>query len=251
MPPPAPDARHAPELTVVIPAFNEEHRLGATLERVLGYLARRGLDAEVLVADDGSTDGTPAVAEGLAARGVGLLRDPQNRGKGAAVRRGVLASRGRRVLISDADLSTPIEELPRLEARLHQAPLVYGSRAVAGARVTRRQPLYREWMGKCFNRIIRLAGVGGIRDTQCGFKLLDGAVARELFRDLVTDGFAFDVELTWRARQRGHRIVEVGVEWVDSRPSRVRPLADSLAMLSEVLRFRLLYRARPSAKRQE
>lgn len=227
-----------PELSVVIPAFNEERRLGATLERVLGYLEGRRIGFEVVVADDGSRDRTAAVAETFAGRGVRVLRLPYNRGKGAATRHGVLASRGRRVLMSDADLSTPIEELATLEPRLAEAELVIGSRAVAGADVKRHQPLYRELMGKTFNKIIRLLGIGGVADTQCGFKLFDGDVARELFAALLTPGFAFDVELIWLARRRGYRLAEVGVVWVNSPDSRVNPLADPPRMIAEILLFR-------------
>lgn len=230
------------QLSVVIPAYNEEDRLGATLEKVLAHLDRRGLESEVLVVDDGSTDRTAAVAGGLGDSRVQVLRQSPNQGKGAAVRRGLAASRGRRVLISDADLSTPIEELERLEPRLDEVAVVLGSRAVEGARLTRRQPLYREVMGKVFNRIVQLAAVGGVRDTQCGFKLLDGEAARRIARHLITDGFAFDVELVWLARRFGLGIAEVGVEWHNSPTSRVQPLLDPPRMLLEIARFRWHHR---------
>lgn len=235
-----------PELSVVIPAYNEEERLGATLERVLAYLEARRIPFEVLVVDDGSRDRTATVAEPFAGRGVRVLRLPANRGKGAATRQGVAASRGSRVLMSDADLSTPIEELAKLEPRLSEAEVVIGSRAVADADVRLHQPLYRELMGKTFNLIIRLLGVRGVRDTQCGFKLFAGDVARELFAAMVTPGFAFDVELIWLARQRGYRVAEVGVVWVNSPASRVHPLTDPPRMILEILRFRWRHRrARP------
>ncbi|HEX5758206.1 MAG TPA: dolichyl-phosphate beta-glucosyltransferase [Thermoanaerobaculia bacterium] len=228
------------ELSVVIPAYNEARRLGDTLRRTVEHLTRRGLAYEVLVVDDGSGDGTAAVAETFATAGVRVVRHERNRGKGAAVRTGVLATGGARVLLTDADLSTPIEELAKLEARLPEAPLVLGSRAVAGADIRRHQPLYRELMGKIFNRLIRLLGVRGLHDTQCGFKLLDGAVARDLAADLTVEGFAYDVELVVLARRRGHRVVEVGVVWEDSPDSRVDPLRSSVAMLRDVaaIRFR-------------
>lgn len=233
------------DLSVVIPAYNEEARLGATLERILAYLGERDLDFEVLVADDGSRDGTGAVATTFDGRGVHLLRAPHNQGKGAATQRGVLASRGRQVLLTDADLSTPIEDLAVLEPHLANAALVLGSRAVASSRLTRRQPLYRELMGKTFNKLIRLLGVGGLADTQCGFKLLDGAVARQVFAVLVTPGFAYDVELVWLTRYFGHRVVEVGVTWANSPDSRVRPLIDPALMIFEIFRFRWLHRSLP------
>lgn len=231
------------ELSVVIPAYNEARRLGPTLDRVTAYLRERGGEHEVLVVDDGSTDGTASLVTTHPAPSVRLVRQPENRGKGAALRRGVLESRGRRVLLCDADLSTPIEDLERLERRLAAgAALAIGSRGVIESDVSVRQPLYRELMGKTFNRIIRLLGVRGLRDTQCGFKLLDGEVARRLFAELRTSGFAFDVELLWLATRHGYRIEEVGVRWVDSPDSRVHPLFDAAAMLRDVLVMRWRHR---------
>jgi len=232
------------ELSVVIPAYQEAARLGATLERVLGYLERRGEEFEVVVVDDGSADATAEVAAGFAQRGVVVHRLETNRGKGAALKAGVARTRGRRVLLTDADLSTPIEDLPRLEARLGEAAVVLGSRAVAGSEITRRQPIYRELMGKVFNRLIRLAGVRGLSDTQCGFKLLEGEAARRLFAEMTVERFAFDVELVWLARRRGLEVREVGVRWENSPDSRVDPVRDSLRMLWDVARLRLRRRER-------
>ena len=227
------------DISLVIPAYNEAARLGSTLERAVEYLSLRGVSYEVLVVDDGSRDRTVQVAEGFADRGVRVIRHERNRGKGAAVRTGVLASRGDEVLLSDADASTPIEELEKLERSLASAPVVFGSRAVAGADVRQHQPFYRELMGKTFNRIIRLLGVRGVSDTQCGFKLLAGDVARELAARLTIDGFAYDVELVWLARRRGHAIAEVGVIWINSPDSRVDPIRSSLSMLRDVIRMRV------------
>ncbi len=234
-------------LSIVIPAFNEESRIGPTLEKVLEFVATREGGAEVIVVDDGSGDRTAATVDPFRERGVTLLRLPGNRGKGAAVRAGVSASRGDTVLLSDADLSTPIAELARLEPHLSAAPLVFGSRGLGDSRVVRRQPWYRQAMGRGFNLIIRALGVGGLSDTQCGFKLFDGKVARELFAEMTVDGFAFDVELVLRARQRGHAIAEVGVEWANADGSRVHPVWSSLGMLRDVvrLRWRLAVRGRP------
>ena len=228
--------------SVVVPAFNEAERLGPTLERILAYFERRATPAEVVVVDDGSADATADVASRFAPRGVRLVRLPANRGKGAALRAGVAASAGAAVLLTDADLSTPIEEIERLEAALAEADLVLGSRAVAGSRITRRQPWYRELMGRSFNRVIRLLGVTSLHDTQCGFKLLRGDVARRLFAELTVDRFAYDVELVWLARRRGFRVVEVGVAWHDSPASRVHPVRDAASMLVDVLRFRFRHR---------
>jgi dolichyl-phosphate beta-glucosyltransferase len=227
-----------PQLSVVIPAYNEAERLGPSLDRALEYLERRGGSFELLVVDDGSSDATGRVAAAYAARNVQLLTHPRNRGKGAALRTGVVATRGDRVLVSDADFSTPIEELPKLERRLADADLVLGSRAAPGADVRERQPLYRELMGKTFNLLIRILGVRGLRDTQCGFKLLRGEVGRELFAEMEIDGFAYDVEMVWLARQHGYRVVEVGVVWVNSAASKVDPIRSSLAMFRDVIALR-------------
>ena len=156
----------------------------------------------------------------------------------AAVRTGVLASVGEWVLISDADLSTPIEDLERLERRSAEAEIVLGSRAVAESQIVRHQPLYREFMGKTFNAIIRSIGLVGLHDTQCGFKLFRGPVARELFKRSKVDHFAFDVEVVWLAQKAGHTVVEEGVTWEDSPSSRVSPIGDSWRMLIDVLRLR-------------
>ncbi len=226
------------DLSVVIPAFNESLRLGPTLQRVVDYLSQKGLSYEVLVVDDGSTDATGEVALAFAPRGVRLLRQEVNRGKGAVVRIGALASQGKAVLLLDADLSTPIEDLERLLPRLPEAELVLGSRAVEGSDILQHQPFYREMMGRTFNFIIQILGVRGLRDTQCGFKLLDGEVARRLFAELRIQRFAYDVELVWLAQRRGYRVVEVGVRWTDSPASKVNPLTDSVRMFWDVLALR-------------
>ncbi len=229
---------------MVIPAYNEADRLGPSLERALAYLERHGGSFEILVVDDGSRDTTGAVAAAYAGRGVRLLAHAANRGKGAALRTGVLASAGEAVLLSDADFSTPVEELPKLERRLGEAELVLGSRAVPGAELRERQPFYRELMGKTFNLLIRLLGVRGVHDTQCGFKLVRGGVARELFAEMAIDGFAYDVEMVWLAQRRGYRVVEVGVVWANSAASKVDPIRSSFEMFRDVLALRF-HRARP------
>jgi dolichyl-phosphate beta-glucosyltransferase len=178
------------------------------------------------------------VAGRFAGQGVRVLRQEVNRGKGAVIKAGVLASRGREVLLVDADLSTPIEDLERLRPHLPEAPLVLGSRSVEGSDITTHQPFYREMMGRTFNLIIRILGVRGLRDTQCGFKLLDGDIARRLFAELQIERFAYDVELVWLARRHGYRVVEVGVRWADSSSSKVNPVSDSLRMFWDVLALR-------------
>jgi glycosyltransferase involved in cell wall biosynthesis len=226
--------RDALQLSVVIPAYNEENRLGGTLTAITGYLA--GRDVEVLVVDDGSTDRTVAVAEGIGAPNVRVIRLDKNRGKGAAVRAGILASTGERVLFSDADLATPIDELRKLEAKLDDGyAIAIGSRALDGADIRVRQSTPRELMGKTFNVLVRALVVGGIKDTQCGFKLFRGDLARELFAGCAIDGFAFDVDILLRARRAGHRIAEVPVVWRHVEQSKVSPARDAARMLWDVV----------------
>ncbi len=232
------DAVPAPRLSVVVPAFNEQNRLGATLAEMSRYLRERGDSYETLVVDDASTDRTAEVAGGFSDSGVRVIRFPRNRGKGAAVRAGVLASAGEWILISDADLSAPIQELERLEARAADAHLVLGSRATGESRIGQRQSWARESMGRTFNLIIRSLGMTKIKDTQCGFKLLEGSAGRQLFEHMRVERFAFDVELVWLAQAFGHTVLEVGVAWNNSPRSTVDPLRDSARMFWDVLKLR-------------
>jgi dolichyl-phosphate beta-glucosyltransferase len=226
-----------PDLSVVIPAYNEALRLPATLERVAGHLGARGRAYEVVVVDDGSSDGTADVARAAGAA-VRVLRHEPNRGKGYAVRRGMLAATGARRLMTDADLSTPIEELARLEAEIDRgADVAIGSRAVAGARIEVHQPAYREAMGRLFNVLVQALLLPGLADTQCGFKLFTAAAAGAAFGACRLDGFSFDVEALYVARRRGLRIAEVPVVWRNDAATRVG-LAGGGAAFADLLRIR-------------
>jgi len=238
------------DLSIIAPAYQEEGRIGPSLEKLTSWAGQRAETVEIVVVDDGSRDGTAALVAGYAERGVRLVRLPVNRGKGAALRAGVAASGGARVLLTDVDLSTPIAEVDRLTPYLESADVVMGSRALSESRITRRQPIWRELAGKTFNAAIRLLGVRGFRDTQCGFKLLRGDVARELFAAMTIDRYAYDVELVWLAQRRGYRVIEVGVEWRDEGGSRVRVLRDGTRMLIDVLRLRLRSMARGAGGRE-
>lgn len=229
------------ELSVVIPCYNEAGRIEQTLELIRVYLDGTGRSYELILVDDGSVDGTLATMHAARERlsTVRVLDLMSNRGKGRAVAHGVLVSRGDTVLYTDADLSTPIEELDGLErALVAGADVVLGTRVVSGAGRVRR-PLYRRAMGRTFNVFVQAVLLPGFRDTQCGFKALRGAVARELFADLRTDGYAFDVEILWRARRAGYRVDEVAVQWLDSGTTRVSPLRHSAQMVRDVARLRL------------
>ena len=224
-----------PALSVVVPALNEEDRLPRTLERIVSHLSRRREGYELVVVDDGSRDRT---AERAQAAGATVLRNETNRGKGYAVRRGMLAARGARRLMTDADLSTPIEELDRLCARMDEGhDVVIGSRALPGSRIEVRQPWYRENMGRFFNLFVRALAVPGVTDTQCGFKLFSGAAARDVFSAARLDGFSFDVEVLFLARRKGYRIAEVPVIWRNDAATRVSLLRGFLAF-PDLLRIR-------------
>ena len=246
----------APYLSVVVPAYNESRRLGGSLDAILGWLTARGTPGEIVVVDDGSTDRTSEVAESRrgGAWRVRVVRFPANRGKGAAVRAGVRAAEGRLVLVTDADLSTPIEEVDRLIARMREtsSDIVIGSRALPGSRVEVGQPIGRRVMGRGFNRIIRTLTDLPYRDTQCGFKLLDREKLLPIIDKMVVDRFAYDVELLVLARLAGLRILEEPVLWRNSPDSRVAPLRSSWNMFGDVLRLRGrvkrgFYRARAAA----
>jgi dolichyl-phosphate beta-glucosyltransferase len=228
------------EISIILPAYNEEMRLGATLERILSYMEKMGHDYEIIVVDDGSLDRTVAVAECFSRKGVRTLRNVRNRGKGYTVRHGMLDARKPLVLFSDADLSTPIEEVEKLAAPILacQAQVAIGSRAVAGARIEVSQPFYRVAMGKTFNLFVRLVALRGIHDTQCGFKLFTGEAAREVFRRQRLTGFGFDVEILAIARRLGFPIAEVPVRWINSEETKVDVVRDSARMLIDLFKVR-------------
>jgi dolichyl-phosphate beta-glucosyltransferase len=237
---------------LIIPAFNEANRIEASLQIIAAWheTGPGGWDWEVILVDDGSTDGTTGIARKVA-RGLDLplklLRHERNRGKGAAIRTGVLSSRGNPILVSDADLSTPLSEWVKLAERLPTHPVAIGSRALQEELVRRKQPFYRRLLGKTGNLLVRLLAVRGIRDTQCGFKLFRGDVALELFRQARIDGFAYDIEILYLAQQRGLPIAEVPVLWFNSPESKVSVLRDSLHVFWDLLRLRFLHRGKVEA----
>lgn len=237
-------------LSVVLPAYNEERRLPETLSQILSYLGEQPYRSEVIIADDGSTDATATLVEQLMQQHPSIrLLQLDHRGKGYAVRKGILAARGEYVLFSDADLAVPIEEWAKVErAFANEADLVIGSREGLGAR-RQGEPRYRHLMGRVFNLIVRLIAVGGIQDTQCGFKAFRYTAAQDIFNRVQLYGddapsvrgaavTAFDVEVLFLARRRGYRIHEVPVLWRYGIETKVDPLRDSLRNLRDVLAVR-------------
>lgn len=230
-------------ISIVVPAYNEERRLPSTLDALVAYLdAREWKFAEIVVVDDGSTDGTVALVERRrAARPlIRLLRNPGNRGKGYAVRHGVLEAKGDWILFSDADLSTPIGELDKLyaAAQAQGAQAAIGSRALDRSLIQRHQPGLRETAGKFFNLVMRLTTGLAFRDTQCGFKLFQAPAAREIFRRQQLDGFGFDVEALFIARELGIPAIEVPVRWSDVEGTKVSALR-GLDAFVDLARIRL------------
>lgn len=229
-------------LSFIIPAYNEAARIGPTLDRIADYFARVEYAAEVLVVDDGSRDDTARIVEGFGGELVRLIRQPANRGKGAAVRRGMLEAAGTFRIFSDADSSTPVTETARLLERLALFDVVIGSRALDISSIREHQPWYREVMGKLFNLLVQAVALPGIRDTQCGFKGFRAVAAEAIFSRAVIDGFSFDVEALFLARRLGFTIEEIPVEWYNDERSTLDPLSDSIAMLRELMKIRALHR---------
>ena len=213
-----------PQLSIIIPCYNEERRLPRSLPRIQEYLRQSGLSYEILVVDDGSSDGTVRYVEAESAKDpyLRLLRYGQNHGKGYAVRYGILRAQGEVVLFSDADLSTPIEELEKFLPRIRDGyDVVIGSRALAGSQLEVRQPWVRERLGRLMNVVIRSLSGLKFPDTQCGFKLFSRRAAMDIFSNATVETWMFDVEALVIAMKLGYTIVDVPVRWLNSDESRV------------------------------
>jgi dolichyl-phosphate beta-glucosyltransferase len=240
------ESRTNPFLSIIIPALNEEKRLPPTLVRIADFLRHQPYQAEVLVVENGSTDDTSAVVEKFIAEQlrpdepfeIRLLHSAK--GKGNAVKHGVMAGRGDYLLITDTDLSVPIEETPRFLPPLLDLPrngIAIASREVAGA-VRHNEPSYRHIMGRVFNWLVRRLAVPGIHDTQCGFKCFGREAAQLVFPLQRIDGWGFDVELLYIAQRHGLPIVEVPINWYYREDSRVRPILDTVTMVGELMKIR-------------
>ena len=231
------------DLSVVVPTYNEELRIGRSLETITRYLKSSKIRKwEIIVVDDGSEDRTSDIVEGWQSkdRRIRIVRNESNKGKGYAVRRGILDAMYPLVLFSDADLATPISELEKFAAYISSGyDIVIASRNIDGARIEVMQPFYRQFLGKGFPLLVELVTGMGFKDTQCGFKLFRAAVAKQIVMLQRINGYCFDVELLWIARKRGYRIKEAPVVWIDQVGSKVNPLRDALNMLTELMEIRL------------
>ncbi len=235
------------QISVVIPAYNEKKRIAQSVDRILDFLGKQAWPHEVIIVDDGSRDGMTArlKAKFNHQPGLRILHNLRNRGKGASIRRGMAAARGALILFTDADLSTPIEELVPLKRAIEAgADVAIASRDLPGAVVEVAQPLYRELMGKSFNVLVQLLVLPGIHDTQCGFKLFRRALARKVFQHITITGFGFDVEALFVAKKMGAVIKEVPVRWRNALGSKVSPLKDALRMFVDLFLVRWRHRGR-------
>ena len=234
------DGEQHPLLSVVIPAFNEEGRIGATLDALVEYLQEQSFGWEVLVVDDGSTDATAKVVAGRSDAGTRVrVKSIPHMGKGWAVRTGMLAVSGRFRLMFDADMAMPVAQIGSFLARMEDGwDIVIGSREAIGARRSG-ESTARHIRGRVFNWVVSLLAISGYRDTQCGFKCFSGKAADRLFELQRTHGLAFDVELLYLARRMGLKVLEMPIDWRHDNSSKVRPLTDALEMLRDAALVRL------------
>ena len=227
-----------PYLSVIIPTYNEEQRIGGTLKKIISYLSHQNYYYEIIVVDDASFDQTAKVVKNFGEKII-LLENRERKGKGYSIRQGVLSARGEFILFSDADLSAPIEELEKLLFWLKKGyNLAIGSRALPDSEIPIPQPFFRRLMGRCFNLLVKLLVVRGFSDTQCGFKCFEKKTANLLFGKLRLSGFCFDVEILYLARRFKKRVKEVPVRWLNSQVSKVSPIKHSFLMFLDLFRIR-------------
>jgi len=231
-------------LSIIIPTYNEEKRLPGTLDFIQAFLRKQLYEAEIIISDDGSTDRTVQIAREKLKKTIHqVLVAPKNRGKGDAVKRGMLAANGKFLLMTDADLSTPIEEVRRFLKYLESGDqIVIGSRALEDSRVEIHQGFHRELMGRIYNKIARLFSFRGIEDSQCGFKCFRADVAKKLFSLQQIRGFSFDAEIIFLAQKKGYKIREEPVIWRNSAQSRVKLIKDPLTMFFDLLKIQWIHR---------
>jgi dolichyl-phosphate beta-glucosyltransferase len=229
------------EISIVIPAYNEEKRIGKTLKKVYEYFKEKKIEFEIIVVDDGSNDKTVEIVEKFSfdKKEIRILKHEKNMGKGAAVKTGILNAKGELILFTDADLSTPIEEFEKLKKEIENGyDIAIGSRGLKDSKIVIPQPFYRRIIGKIFPFLVRLIVINDFKDTQCGFKLFKKEAGKKIFSQLKTDGFAFDVEVLARGKKENFKIIEVPVVWINSPYSSVKIFKDSFKMFISLLKIR-------------
>lgn len=230
-----------PQLSIIIPAYNEEPRIEKSLKSANAYLEKMDKPYEIIVVDDGSSDKTSDVASGMGFAKV--IKQPRNMGKGAAVRTGMLSAEGDIRIFTDADFSTPIYEIDKVINVINSgADICIGSRAINPDMIKEHQPFYREYMGKVFNKFVQMLLIKGIKDTQCGFKGFTADSANRLFSQSKIDGFSFDVEILYLAKKLNLRVEQVPVEWYNDDRSKVNPIVDSTRMLLDLFNIKRLHK---------
>jgi len=230
-----------PEVSIIIPAYNEEQRLPLLLPELLSFCSRNLSNYEIIIIDDGSTDGTKEVVRKLS-KGkseVRLISYPKNRGKGGAIKEGFKAAEGRYVIFMDADGSISPEEIPQMLRALEKNEVVVGTRISPESKILKPQPFYRVIAGKVFNHLVNLMFPIKIYDTLCGFKGFHHHVAKELAEEIISEGWEFDVELIWRVRKKGYSIVELPIKWKDVGESKLSILRDPLKILINLIKVRV------------
>ena len=230
---------NSPFLSIIIPAFNEEVRLPSTLAQVRDFIHRQPFASEVIVIENGSTDGTLGIAQAFASEVPHFtVIHEERKGKGLAVKRGMLEARGDCRFMCDADLSMPVDEISRfLPPLVEDFDVAIASREAAGAR-RYNEPVYRHLGGRAINLVIRSLALPGLQDTQCGFKCFRGEIARELFTNLTISGWSFDVEILYLARMRGCRIAEIPIPWYFNPQSKLSLVSDTIRMVSDIFKIR-------------
>lgn len=232
-------------LAIIIPAYNEGKRIGSTLSRIISYIKTQDFLSRIIVVNDGSVDDTLKVIDEYCDCGVpiDIYTQTRNKGKGASVKRGIEMAQSDYVLFSDADLSTPIEELGNMLEQIERGyDIVIGSRATIGSDIVKKQSIGRRSMGKIFNRLVQFFVFKGIKDTQCGFKLFRTDVAKKIVSYQMIKGFAFDVELLYIAKKMGYRVLEAPVKWKHVEFSRVNVIKDAFGMFLSILFIKYIHR---------
>lgn len=233
------------ELSIVVPAYNEEKRILNCIKEVTSYFDKKGVPYELVIVNDGSTDNTKKIVEQFAKKNSKVIDAgyEKNRGKGFAVKTGVLKAKGEKILFSDADLSTPIKDFEKLDSWYKKGfDVCVGSRRLSGSKISVKQPLHRRIIGKVFITMVQMLSSLDLKDTQCGFKLFNSRKAKKIFSEQKIDGFSFDVEVLYLAKKKGYSIKEVPVEWNDSEKySKVNPIKESFKMLSDLIKIRKMH----------
>ncbi len=235
------------EISIIIPAYNEEKRIQKTLERIFSYMKEKKHNFEIIVVDDGSKDKTVELVELFRKKNsknskdknrIKILKNIKNKGKGHSVKRGMLSGEKKWLLFSDADLSTPIEEIEKFEKYIDQYLIIIASRNLKESQIKIKQPKIRSTLGKIFPLVVNLFTIRGIKDTQCGFKLFRKDIAEKIFPLQTSKRFAFDVEVLFIAKKHGYKIKEIPVIWINALGSKVDPIKDSISMFFDLIRFR-------------